>query len=391
MKNYKTIGIIFLIIVLLVTIVQLSSETPLDWSKNFSVAEKSPFGLYVLDKESDFLFNKKIKKLNQSPYSFYDKNKKIKPHNILIIEKEIDEFSWDKILAQVSEGSDAMVLAESFPQKLKDTLELEHTDFNYSDNSIIYFTDWKLSKDSIIVDRGQSYGIFSKVNFKKTDILGDEYYVKENDQSLSSAANFIKIKFGKGSFYLHAEPLVFTNYYLLKKENQNYVQDVFSLLPERETLWFQNVYSESSQSPLRFILANPALKYAFLILLFSVLFFVLFNAKRRQRVIPIIEPLKNKSAEFIRTIGNLYMQEGDFHEMMAKKAQYFLHRVRTELLIDTHVLDEEFEKKLHLKTGKSLEKIKEAVLLIKKAQNPYAQVINEDLVKLNKILNEILK
>ena len=85
------------------------------------------------------------------------------------------------------------------------------------------------------------------------------------------------------------------------------------------------------------------------------------------------------------------MQEGDFHDMMAKKSQYFLSKVRTEFLIDTQNLDEEFEKKLQLKTGKSPEKINEVVVLIKKSLNPSAQVINEDLIKLNKALNEILK
>ena len=40
-----------------------------------------------------------------------------------------------------------------------------------------------------------------------------------------------------------------------------------------------------------------------------------------------------------------------------------------------------FEKKLQLKTGKSPEKINEAVILIKKSLNPSAQVINEDLIK----------
>ena len=61
------------------------------------------------------------------------------------------------------------------------------------------------------------------------------------------------------------------------------------------------------------------------------------------------------------------------------------------MLIDTQVLDEEFEKKLHLKTGKSPEIIKEAVVLMKKSLNPSSQVINEDLMTLNKVLNEILK
>ena len=162
-------------------------------------------------------------------------------------------------------------------------------------------------------------------------------------------------------------------------------------MPDRETIWFQKTYNETSSSPLRFIWANPPLRNAWLLFLGAVLVFILFNAKRRQRVVPIIEPLKNTSVDFIRSIGNLYMQEGDFHDMMAKKSQYFLSKVRTELLIDTQVLDEEFEKKLHLKTGKSPEIIKEAVILIKKSLNPSSQVINEDLMTLNKVLNEILK
>ena len=85
------------------------------------------------------------------------------------------------------------------------------------------------------------------------------------------------------------------------------------------------------------------------------------------------------------------MQEGDFHDMMAKKSQYFLSKIRTELLIDTQNLDEEFEKKLQLKTGKSPEIIKKAVILIKKSLNPSSQVIKDDLITLNKTLNEILK
>ena len=82
--------------------------------------------------------------------------------------------------------------------------------------------------------------------------------------------------------------------------------------------------------------------------------------------------------------------EGDFHDMMAKKAQYFLNRVRMDLMIDTKDLDEKFINLLHLKTGKSVEKITEATNLIKKGQDPYASVMQEDLIKMNKLLDEIL-
>lgn len=394
MKSYKTIGIILAAFILLIVFINLSREREISWVKNFSTAEKSPYGLFVFDKESKKLFNNKLKSIEKSPYSFYENDAKIKPHNILIIASELDPLSWEKIQKQVSKGSDAMILAEEFPQELQDILEIEHRPFNYSEESNIYLTDEKVPYDSLVIDKDQASGIFSKINLDKTEILGEEYYETSEDFGIGSAANFIKVKFGKGNFYLHSEPLIVTNYHILKKENQNYIQDVFSFLPERETYWFHNAYRENSSSwfPfLDFILSKPALRNAWYIFVFSVLLFIIFNAKRKQRIVPIIEPLKNKSVEFIRTIGNLYMQEGDFHDMMAKKSHYFLSRVRTELLIDTQNLDEEFEKKLQLKTGKSPEKISEAVVLIKKSLNPSAQVINEDLIKLNKALNEILK
>ncbi|MNT60446.1 hypothetical protein D3C72_1980270 [compost metagenome] len=60
-------------------------------------------------------------------------------------------------------------------------------------------------------------------------------------------------------------------------------------------------------------------------------------------------------------------------------------------MIDTHNLDEQFINKLHLKTGKNIELIKEAVELIKKGQDPYASVMKEDLIRMNQLLDQILK
>lgn len=322
-KTYKTYGVIFIAVIILMAILQLNRKTVIDWSKNFSVTEKSPFGLYVFNKEADILFGKKLKRTEKSPYSFYETQYKIKSHNILIIEKEIDEISWEKILNQVSKGSDAIILSENFPQKLQDTLEFTHAGLNYNESSYLYLTDYKLRSDSIVIDKAQDYRAFTKINLKSTEILGDEFYEKQYKDDIESGANFVKINFGKGHFYLHAEPLIVTNYYLLKKTNQNYIEDVFSYLPYRETIWFQNSETQSSQSPMRFILSKPALRYAWYTFLVSILVFIIFNAKRKQRIVPVMEPLKNKSVDFVRSISNLYLQEGDFHEMMAKKRNTF--------------------------------------------------------------------
>ncbi|QDP84877.1 hypothetical protein FNJ88_04650 [Chryseobacterium sp. SNU WT5] len=382
-KTFKLYGLIFIIVMVVLALLELSKSAVTDWRKNFDVNEKSPFGLFIFSKEVDQLLNDKVKRTNFSPYDFY-KTQKLKPHNILIIESEIDSESWNKILQNVKKGSDAMVLTGSFSRKIADSLGFFVSKVNYEDRYLLTLTDHKFSKDSLLLDKLPSGKVFELI-IEKHEILGIE-------ESETKIANFIKINHGKGHLYLHSEPLILTNYYLLKPGNEKYVQDVFSYLPNRETVWFSgdNKNVAESRSPLRFILASPGLRYAWWLLLGGLLLFIIFNAKRKQRIVPIIEAKKNKSVEFVKSIGNLYLQEGDFHDMMAKKAQYFLNRVRMDLMIDTKDLDEKFINLLHLKTGKSVEKIKEATELIKKGQDPYASVMQADLMKMNKLLDEIL-
>ncbi len=364
-------------------LLELSKSDVTDWRKNFDVIEKSPFGLYIFSKEANHLLNDKVKRTDLSPYDFY-KTQKLKPHNILIIESKLDSESWNKILENVEKGSDVMVISDFFHQSISDSLGFSLSTISYEDFNLLLLTDNKCAADSLKLDKlpsGKGFELISKDH----ETLGKE-------ESDSKMANFIKVNHGKGHLYLHSEPLILTNYYLLKPGNEKYVQDVFSYLPDRETVWFSgdNKNVAESRSPLRFILANPGLRYAWWLLLGGFLLFIIFNAKRKQRIVPIIEPKKNKSVEFVKSIGNLYLQEGDFHDMMAKKAQYFLNRVRMDLLIDTKDLDEKFIHLLHLKTGKSVEKIREATELIKKGQDPYASVMQSDLIKMNKLLDEIL-
>lgn len=384
-KTFKLYGIIFILVLGILALLELNKTEVTDWRKSFDVNEKAPFGLYVFQQEVNVLLNSKVRKIEKTPYEFY-KSVIVKPHNILLIEAKIDEESWNKILNNVNSGADAIVISDFFSTKISDTLKFSGINENYLDSKLLNLTDLKFRNDSLRIDKLPSGKAFSSVE-KNIEVLGS------STATNSTFANFIKIKYGKGNIYLHSEPLILTNYYLLKPANKRYVENVFSYLPDRETIWFTeaNKTSAESSSPLRFILSKPALKYAWWLLLGGLLLFVIFNAKRKQRIVPVIEPLSNKSVEFVKSIGNLYLQEGDFHDMMAKKAQYFLNRVRMDLLIDTKDLDENFQHKLQLKTGKSKEKIAEATQLIINAQNPYASVMKDDLIKMNHLLDEILK
>ncbi|MGC4129302.1 MAG: hypothetical protein QM564_07020 [Bergeyella sp.] len=384
-KTFRLYIILFIIVMAVLAVLQFSKTEMVDWRKNFDTEEKTPFGLYIFNREAQKLLGDTLKKTEQSPYDYYNIHKNEPPKNILMINKIVDGQSAKKILSQVEKGSDFFLISEDIYGEILDSLEIGDLEtLNFEDENTLKLTDTKFPKDSLQLDKLPGRSGFRWVG-KNIEILG-----KTSAKDSKNGAHFVKIPYGKGNIYLHSEPLFITNYYLLKKGNEKYAQDVFSYLPKRETIWFTDSGTFHSGSTLRFILANPPLKYAWWLLIGGLIIFVFFNAKRKQRIVPVEEPLKNKSVEFIKSIGNLYLQEGDFHDMMAKKAQYFLHKVRIDLLIDTQKLDEDFIKKLHLKTGKSIEKIAEAVELIKKGSDPYFNVMREDLIKMNTLLDEIL-
>ncbi|RMZ61175.1 hypothetical protein D1632_04215 [Chryseobacterium nematophagum] len=383
-KTFKIYAVIFMVVMIILALLEVNKKESTDWRKNFDVNEKSPFGLFVFNNEVQSLFDHHVKKIENTPYDYYNQHQK-GVHNILVIESDIDKESWKKILKEVTKGSDMMLIMSQIPKEISDSIGYYDSQLSFEEENVLKLTDRKFQNDFIKLDKFPSGRGFTFIK-PNVQVLGKTVEKNNTDQ-----VNFIKIQFGKGIIYVHSEPLFLTNYYLLKRGNTKYAQDIFSYLQNRETLWFVENNRQESTFFMRFILSKPALKYAWWIFLGGLILFIFFNAKRKQRVVPIIDPLKNTSVDFVKSIGNLYLQEGDFHDMMNKKSQYFLNKVRLDLLIDTQNLNEDFAKKLHLKTGKTMEMINEAIVLIKKAQDPYASVMKEDLARLNSLLDEIIK
>ena len=278
-----------------------------------------------------------------------------------------------------------MILSSDCNEKIQDELKFQVLTSLYEDSTQWKLTDKKLDNILLNLNKFPGNKAISHID-PEIEILG-----KMKADSSIWKANFIRINKGKGHLYYHSDPIFLTNYYLLNAQSASYTEAIFSYLKDQKTLWFVDTQKKNtSASPLSFVLKNPPLRYAWWLFLAGLCTFAFFGAKRKQRIIPVVEPLKNKSVDFVQSIGNLYLQEGDFHEMMEKKAQYFLQRVKMELLIDGQKIDNAFANKLQLKTGASEDKINTALALIKKGTDPYASVTKEELITMNRLLDEIL-
>jgi hypothetical protein len=138
-----------------------------------------------------------------------------------------------------------------------------------------------------------------------------------------------------------------------------------------------------SSTPLRFILSNESLRWAYYITIVSVLVFIGFEMKRKQRIIPVIPPLENTTLEFVGTIGNLYYQSAEHKNIAEKKINFLMDQIRSKYWLNTNVLDEAFINALARKSGKAEEDVRSLMKSISAIQVK-ERISSEELIDLNK-------
>jgi hypothetical protein len=183
----------------------------------------------------------------------------------------------------------------------------------------------------------------------------------------SANTNFAVVPYKKGKFYIHTTPEIFTNINLLQKPVLKYASLVFSHLRPSTIYWESSNHvsayvtermngqkqetASHRSNPLAYIMKQPALRYAWYALLVGLLMYLIFRAKRRQRIIPILDIPTNTSLEFIKTISTMHFMRRDHKEMAMQQTRYFLSYIRDRYKLSTNKLDEEFVKQLSLRAN----------------------------------------
>ena len=185
---------------------------------------------------------------------------------------------------------------------------------------------WTILRDSL-----KSY------DGKPCEVLGMMHY---------HGTNFIKIPIGKGELYLHTTPLLFTNYFMLRKDVMNYCRSVAQHMGTGKIYWDEEnrrydpgafakndeVYPPE-EGPLEFILSERSLRTAWYLILLTGMLYLLFGAKRAQRIIPINEKLDNSSIEYAEVISQLFMKQSDHHKLIRLKMDLLKSHLRERYAI----------------------------------------------------------
>lgn len=400
-KRSKIIIAIFITVLLGIVITEIVRPTPLNWKQSYTATDKIPFGCYVLHNELPSLFpNEKIIDIKESFYTVFNAQDSLETSNYLMINNGInfDEQEYKQLLSYVSRGNDVFIASSYFGNNLSDTLNLE-VDYHYAireDSVQLSLSNTNFKSNKFQYTKGMYNRHFRSIDSLNTTILGNITYTDndyiETNQTTYTYPNYIKVKFGEGHFYLNCTPLAFTNFYILGG-NQNYVANSLSYLKNRKTLYWDE-YKKSGRliinSPLRFILNQAALKWAYYLALLGVLLFYIYKTKRQQRIIPVIEPLQNTSVAFAQTVGGLYYQHKDYTNLITKKLNYFLEHIRSQYYINTATINDRTAKDLAAKSGKPLAETKALIDLINHLKNKSHHSEN-DIIELNKKITAFKK
>lgn len=394
MNRKLIIYIVFIALVVgLLVMIDASRPKPIDWRPTYAVKDKIPLGLYVFNNEAKGIFKgSRINKLNVTPYEYFDslydyKTKHYKADGTFINiaeENSMDRESVMELVYFADHGNTVFLSMKDLPELLLDTLKVKVSGAFTLKDTIRLSIPGKNNGKAYKFSQGAGETYFDSIDTKKVKILGYQQVDKRRP-------NFIRVPFGSGSFLLHTQPAAFSNYHMLKDNHHEYTEGLLSYLPEGDVFWYSPYFvkrKDISDNTLRYILSQPALKWAMWIGLLAIIIFVFFNAKRKQRIIPEITPLRNTTVDFARTVGNLYYQEGNHYTIIEKKIIYFLEKVRNDYTIDTYSLDEAFIEKLHLKTGKPVEDIQNTVRLIKQHRHQFVST-EADVIAINKAIENL--
>lgn len=385
-KRSKNILILLGFALVVIISTELLRPQPINWSTSYTAAAKIPFGGHILYEELNDWENIRLTKVSKNPYAFLNDTMFYSNSAYLFINSgfDFDKRSYEKLITFVEQGNAVFIAGTNFGSVFRDSLHIEtETEYKLTEKEITpaFFTE-SLEVDSLPSFKKEIYKTVFK-SFDTTNTTALSYY--KNDEEALSQINFIKIKKGTGHIYLNTLPEAFSNYYMLEG-NDRYAAASLSYLQDRSFIYWDDYLKDGRQiidSPMRFVFSQASLQWAYYLLMAGLLLFIIFRGKREQRIIPIIEPLENSSIEFTKTIGDLYFQYKDYSNIISKKINYFLERIRSKYYLNTNELDIKFINKLAVKSNHSLDDTKELIDYIRllKGKTIHSE---SDLIALNK-------
>ncbi|MEL6393381.1 MAG: DUF4350 domain-containing protein, partial [Bacteroidota bacterium] len=236
----------------------------------------------------------------------------------------LSEEDFSTLLDFVEVGNKAFLFVEGLPEELQYHMFSSDCFYGIDPSQVYFYDDIHMNIDSVSFDLVNSSllpeGLFtthivdyepSRRRWRAINPMAfcDQAYGTQRLGTVtpSGEANYVRRKYGDGEIYVHVEPLLFTNYYLWDSTRTQYAEAALSYAHSGKFYWDEasrsyrpppqprNPYDPDGGRQLltdnhafSYVLSQPGLTFGWYTFLLGLLLFLIFRAKRKQRVIPLL-------------------------------------------------------------------------------------------------------
>ena len=399
-SRYILISILVLLVTLGILQETLRSE-PISWYPSYADFDDRPLGsevFYNLLLTTDVASDQK--EISENPYQFFEAHQE-EDADLMFFNSYVNltEQEVGSALEWVEKGNNVLIASKGFPELLRDTLGLDNLvkysygrfDLEEKEYELSWYHKDKPADKRFKLWKDLDYMYFDSIPKDMEVISRIERLVDSTDKK-QMYPNAVKAEFGKGSFYLVSTPVIFSNYFLVEDENYQYTFQLLEFLDLSKPYYIDKYYKnvkDNISSPLYYLLTNDKLKTGYYLLIVTLLIFVVFEGKRKQKPIKVIEPLTNKSLEFATTIAGLYFRQKDHKSIADKRIRSLNRYLRKKYKLDPENIDDQFIEELANKSHTKTSQVRHLFLLISKIKRSN-EVSAEQLEKLDRSI-KVLK
>lgn len=371
-------------------------------TETFAKTDKNPFGAFIAYSQLESMYPRNSIRDRRQAFdkTWNDISDTAALYVCITPSLYLNEDEITAMLNYVSAGNTLFIAANRIDAELLKKIDSRQSSFSQQ-----YFFGFDSVRNTATITSDTNYAYYY-FPFKGSFTYTDTVFTKTLGVNDLGVPNFILYYHGRGKLILHCEPRAFSNYFLLKKDNYQYMQQVFSFTNSYpDHIYWDDYYrklnmrrsgrsntddSDSSFSSLSAIMKNPPLKWAFWLSLLGLLLYVLFAAKRRQRIVEIVKPNENTTVTFTETIGRLYLQKKDNKNIAEKMITYFNEQVRNTYFVNTNNINDDFITMLSRKSGVERDKVEILYRTIQNISNSM-QVTDYQLLSLNQLIQQFNK
>ena len=381
-------------------------------NESYRKSDKQPFGSYVAYKEFRHLFNDRYVETVTDPFDEewnnikeYSADKKYSLYFLITKNLVLNYTEVKAFMEYVKAGNDLFISADYVDSRL-----LENINCNTERlGEIADETKGLMHQTKVSMYFGDNFNApaYNYYYYPFLNALSgyDTVFTRVLGVNEINTPNYIILFSGKGRIYLHVAPRIFSNYFLLTGDNYKYFENVISYLrSDPKNIYWDEYYKNTNSgrrknnnstakdnfSSLSVINQSPPLLWAFWLAVIGLLLYILFNVKRKQRVINVVKPNANTTVTFTETVGRLYLQKKNNNHIAEKMITYFYEHIRNKYFISTAAINDEFINSLSGKSGVSKEKVQQLFSLIERIQSE-ENVDDTEVMQLNTEIENFYK